>query len=80
MQSKNVSQLEFEILTYASEFCKILDKSNDYFLLSRFASTPARRAYFQKLYEESLLKSNLILEEAKGFLPLIKEIVCSKKK
>lgn len=79
MQGKNSASLEFEILTYASEFCKILQDSNDLFLLSRFASTPKRQEYFQKLYEENLSKSNLILKEAKEFMPLIKEIVCKTK-
>lgn len=75
----STSLLEFEILGMASEFYKILQDSNDYFLLSRFASTPKRREFFQKLYEENLQKSDLILKEAKEFMPLIKEIVCKTK-
>ncbi len=61
--NKSNAQLEFEILTVASEFCRILDKSNDYFLLSSLASSIARRRYFKELYEENLPKSSLILKE-----------------
>lgn len=64
----------------ASEFCRILDKSNDYFFLSRFASTPARQSYFQELYEENLPKSELIVEAAKEFMLIVRDIICLKKK
>lgn len=77
---KNASLLEFETLTMVSEFCRILDKSNDYFLLSRFASTHERREYFLKKYEQISKKTDFILTEARVFLPLIKEIVCLKKR
>lgn len=71
--------LEYELLGYAFEFVKILGDSSDYFLLSRFASTPKRCEFFKKLYEENLPKSDLILKEAKEFMPLIGEIVCKPK-
>ena len=74
--------LEYELLGYISEFIKILDDSNDYFLLSRFASTPKRREYFLKLYEENLPKSDLILKElwTKDFFEAVKEVACLKQK
>lgn len=82
MKGKSNASLELEILTHISELYQILDKSNDYFLLSRFASTPKRREFFQKLYEENLPKSDLILKELWNieFFKQIKEIVCSKRK
>lgn len=70
--------LEYEILGYISEFTKILEDSSDYCLLSRFASTPARRKYFLEKYEEIKPKSDLILKELWNVevFKLIKEIVC----
>lgn len=82
MKNKKFALLEFDILTYLSGFCQILDKSNDYFILSRLASTPKRREFFQKLYEENLPKSNLILKElwSIDIFKQIREVLCSKKK
>lgn len=70
--------LEYEILGYISEFIKILDDSNDYFLLSRFASTPAKRKYFLSKYEEIKPKADLILKELWDVevFKQIREIVC----
>lgn len=78
MKGKNTVLLEFETLTHASEFCRILDKSNDYFLLSRFASSSARRKYFLDKYEEIKPKADLILKELWNLevFKQIKEIVC----
>lgn len=78
MTARNTSYLEFEMLTYITEFCKILDQSTDYFLLSRFASAPARRAFFQHLYEENLPKSDLIVSNALPIINLIKGLCLPK--
>lgn len=74
----NIAVLEVEVLTYASVFHKLLGESNDWFLISRFGSTPKRREYALRMWEEKDKQAELILEEAKEFMPLIKEIVCCK--
>lgn len=71
--------LEYEILGYISEFIKILEESNDYFILSRSASTPARRKYFLHKYEEIKPKADLILKELWDVevFKEIKDVVCN---
>lgn len=55
--------LEYELLAYISEFIKIMDDSNDWFLLSRFANSPKRRELYLKKHEEVSEKAQLIVDE-----------------
>jgi len=71
MVAKSSAYLKYEFFGHIYEINQILDQSTDYFLLSRFASTPKRREFFQKLHEENLPKSDLILAE---FMPILTQI------
>lgn len=70
-----MESLRYSLLIYISEFIKILDDSNDWFILSRFSEDTKRRAFYEKIYEEKAAKADLILEEGVEILTLIKEFL-----
>lgn len=73
-----MESLRYSLLTYISEFIRIIDDSTDWFILSRFSEDTKRRDFYEKVYEEKAAKADIILQDGVEILKLIKEILNDK--